>query len=213
YETSQFTPLADVEPTLSTVLRWRGVSLMPEFTMHETFYGQSVVNSTVMSAGLNRSAPEFNINLALPSIEKIYNRKTFLGDKLKHVVEASASYKYVSGVKRFEDTLLFDPIDLLSDTNQATVSIVNRLYAKKGDSVREVLTWEVAQQRFFNPTFGGAVFPGERNVVMDALDLTGFTFLDGPRTYSPIISNLRVSPRDGITFTWLTDYDPARHAF
>ena len=129
------------------------------------------------------------------------------------MVEVSGNYKYVSGVKRFEDTLLFDPIDLLADTNQATVSVINRLYAKKGDSVREVLTWEVAQQRFFNPTFGGAVLPGERNVVIEALDLTGFTFLDGPRTYSPIVSNLRISPRDGITISWLTDYDPARHAF
>ena len=213
YETSQFTPRADIEPTLSTVMRWQGISLMPEFTMHETYYGQSIMNSTVESAGLNRSAPEFNVSLALPSIERIYNRKTFLGDKLKHVVEVSANYRYVSGVKRFEDTLLFDPIDLLSDTNQASVSVINRLYAKKGDSVREVLTWEIAQQRFFNPTFGGAVLPGGRNVVIDALDLTGFTFLDGPRNYSPIVSNLRVSPRDGFTLTWLTDYDPARHAF
>jgi LPS-assembly protein len=213
YETKQFTPRADIEPTLSTVMRWHGVSLMPEFTMHETYYGQSIMNNTVMNAGLNRSAPELDVNLVLPSIERIYNRKTFLGDKLKHVVEASASYKYVSGVKRFQDTLLFDPIDLLSDTNQAQISIVNRLYAKKGDSVREVLTWEVAQQRFFNPTFGGAALPGERDIAIDALDLTGFTFLEGARTYSPIISNLRVSPRDGITISWLTDYDPARHAF
>jgi LPS-assembly protein len=79
--------------------------------------------------------------------------------------------------------------------------------------VNEVLSWDIAQQRFFNPTFGGAVMPNQRNVVLEALDLTGFTFLDGPRSYSPIVSTLRVSPRNGVTFTWQADYDPARKAF
>lgn len=213
YETSQFTPRGNFQPTVSTVMRWHGFSLMPEFTMHETFYGQTIVNSTVMNSGLNRAAPEVNVNLELPSIERIYNHKTFLGDKLKHVIETRASYKYVSDVTRFQDTLLFDPIDLLADTNQAEFSIINRIYAKKGDNVNEILTWELSQERYFNPTFGGAVLPDQRNINSEILDLTGFTFLDGPRTYSPVVSSLRISPRPGITFTWLTDYDPARHAF
>ncbi len=213
YETSQFTPRADFEPTVSTVMRWHGFSLMPEFTVHDTYYGQTILNSTVMNSTMNRFAPELNADLELPSLERIYNKKTFLGEKLKHVIETRASYKYVSGVTRFEDTLLFDPIDLLANTNQMEFSIINRLYAKKGDVVNEVLTWELSQARYFNPTFGGAALPGQRNIVSEVLDLTGFTFLDGPRNFSPIISNLRISPTPGVTITWLTDYDPVLHSF
>ncbi len=181
--------------------------------MHETFYGQSFVNGAVSSTSLTRSAPEVNVDLVLPTIERVFNKKTFFGDKLKHVIEPRADYKYVSGVKSFADTLRFDTVDLLSDTNEVEYGVTNRLYAKRGDSVTEVLTWELFQKRFFDPTFGGALIPGQRNVVQSVLELTGYTFLSGPRSYSPIVSILRGSPRPGINLTWEADYDPLLHRF
>jgi len=48
-------------------------------------------------------------------------------------------------------------------------------------------------------------------VLLSQLDLTPFTFLDGPRTYSPIVSALRAQPKWNIALEWRTDYDPARH--
>src|ERR1039458_1337264 len=48
-------------------------------------------------------------------------------------------------------------------------------------------------------------------VLLSQLDLTPFTFLDGPRTDSPIVSALRATPKWNISFEWRTDYDPARH--
>ncbi|MES1258629.1 MAG: LPS assembly protein LptD [Acidobacteriota bacterium] len=213
YQTSQFSSRADFEPTLTTAFRWHEFHLLPSFTLHETSYGQSFQNNAVTGQHLTRSAPEFNVQFLLPSIEKIYDRKTFLGDKLKHVVEARANYKYVSNVTKFADTLRFDPIDLLSDTHEVEVGLINRLYSKKGDNVREILTWEVFQKRYFDPTFGGAVVAGQRNVLQSSLDLTGYSFLNGPRNYSPIVSILRGNPRGGIGFTWETDYDPMLHRF
>ena len=132
--------------------------------MHETFYGQSLINgSTVVSAALNRAAPEMNIDFVIPSIERMYNKKTFLGDKLKHVaIEQREAYDYVTGVNSFLDTLRFDQTDLLADTSEVTFGLVNRLYAKKGETVKEVLTWELGYKRYFNPTFGGAEVPGQR---------------------------------------------------
>ena len=47
YETSQFSTRADFEPTLTTAFHWQGFSLVPSFTMHETFYSQSFVNGAV----------------------------------------------------------------------------------------------------------------------------------------------------------------------
>ncbi|MDE3195160.1 MAG: LPS-assembly protein LptD [Acidobacteriota bacterium] len=211
YETSQFSSRADFEPTVTSALHWGQLNIVPSFTMHETYYGQSLLNGAVSSQNLTRSAPEVNLDIVLPSIERVFNKKTFLGDKLKHVIEPRVSYKYVSDVKRFSDTLHFDPIDLLSDTNELEVGVTNRLYAKKGDSVNEVLSWEIFQKRFFDPTFGGAVVPGQANLLASVLDMTGYTFLDGPRNYSPIVSILRGSPRSGVSFTWEADYDPLQH--
>jgi LPS-assembly protein len=99
---------------------------------------------------------------------------------------------------------------LLSDTNEVRFSIANRLYVKnKEGNVTELLSWELWQSRYFNPTFGGAVIAGQRNVVASEADLTGYTFLDGPRTYSPIVSALRFQQKIG--FEWRTDYDPKTH--
>ena len=211
YETSQFSSRADFEPTVVSSFHWGQFSLIPSFTMHETYYGQSFLNGAISSSSLTRSAPEFNVDFVLPAFERVFNKKTFLGDKLKHVIEPRASYKYVSNVTRFDDTLHFDPLDLLSDTNQVEFGITNRLYAKKGDTVTEVLSWELMQERYFDPTFGGAVVAGQRNLVASALDLTPYTFLSGPRSYSPVVSILRGSPRPGVGFTWEADYDPLVH--
>jgi len=85
------------------------------------------------------------------------------------------------------------------------------LYAKRGTEVSEIFSWELSQARYFNPTFGGAILDGQRNMLLSELDLTPFAFLDGPRTYSPIVSAVKASPLNGITFEWRADYDPMRH--
>jgi LPS-assembly protein len=213
YETNQFTPRGDLEPSISSVFQWKGMSIAPTFTMHETFYGQSFINGAVSSTALNRSAPEVNFDIVFPTIERIFNKKTFLGDKLKHVIEPRLNYKYVTGVNDFLDTLRFDQVDLLADTSEVEVGLTNRIYAKKGDTVREVFTWEVFQKVFFDPTFGGAVVAGQRNVTLSSLDLTGFSFLDGPRNYSPIVTILRIAPIAGVGIRWEGDYDPVLHRF
>jgi LPS-assembly protein len=57
------------------------------------------------------------------------------------------------------------------------------------------------------------VVVGQRNVLVTSLDLTGYSFLDGPRNYSPIVSVLRGNPRGGVGFTWEADYDPLLRRF
>jgi LPS-assembly protein len=213
YQTSQVTPRGDIEPSVTSVFQWGGLSVIPTFTMHETFYGQGFLNGAVASSALNRTAPEINIDIVLPSIARVYNHKTFLGDKLKHVIEPRLDYKYVTGVNAFTDTLRFDQIDLLANTSQLEVGLTNRIYAKKKDTVTEVFTWEIFEARYFDPAFGGAVVAGQRNVNLSSLDLTGFSFLDGPRSYSPIVNIIRVVPAPGVAVRFEGDYDPLLHRF
>jgi LPS-assembly protein len=74
-------------------------------------------------------------------------------------------------------------------------------------SVRQVLTWQLAQKAFFDPTFGGAVVNGKRNVLTTTAELSGIAFLTEPRNLSPIISRLRWLPSDATDLQWNLDYD------
>ena len=65
--------------------------------------------------------------------------------------------------------------------------------------MEETLSWTIAHRRFFDPTFGGAIVEGRRNVLLSSATLTGYTFLDTARNYSPISSVLRARAFAGVS--------------
>ena len=71
----------------------------------------------------------------------------------------------------------------------------------------EIVTWELAQKYFLDPTFGGALVPGRRNVLTSTVDLTGIAFLIEGRHLSPLISRLRISTSARSDLEWDMDYD------
>jgi LPS-assembly protein len=79
--------------------------------------------------------------------------------------------------------------------------------------VREVASLEVSQFRYFDPTFGGALIPGQRNVFLATAQAAPFAFADTPRNYSPVTTVLRLQPRWNYTIEWRNDYDPLRGKF
>ncbi len=72
---------------------------------------------------------------------------------------------------------------------------------------REILSWEVAQKYFFDPTFDDALVPGRRNVFTTTAEFSGIAFLTDPRRFSPIISRLRAYPGRATEVEWKLDYD------
>ena len=76
-----------------------------------------------------------------------------------------------------------------------------------GTQVREVVTWELAQKYFLNPTFGNALSPGRSNVLTSTIDLTGIAFLSSARHLSPLISRLRIQTSAKTDVEWDMDYD------
>jgi LPS-assembly protein len=72
---------------------------------------------------------------------------------------------------------------------------------------REIVTWELAQKYYFDPTFGGALVPGKRNVFSSTVDLTGIAFITEPTRWSPLISRFHVSASARNDFAWDADYD------
>jgi len=208
FQTSNFVSRLDVAPELTTAIHVAGFSLVPSFSVRETDYSQSLVNGLPTGGDVLRSAREVHVQLLAPALERIFKSPKWLGgEKLKHVIETRVDYSFVNGINNFDKIIHFDETDLLTNTNQVTFSIANRLYVKdKNGNVNEVLSWEVSQARYFDPTFGGAVIPGQRNVIDSSLELDGFAFLDGPRNYSPVVSALRYQNVVGLE--WRVDYDP-----
>lgn len=217
FETRRVVDRLDAEPRITTALRWKDFHLLPSFSLRETHYGSRFGSEfvgpqrMVTGEGLWRGSREFTADLAMPSIAKIYGAPRWLGGRFKHVIEPRAQFRYISGVSRFNDIVRFDETDVLSDTNQLQVSVANRFYKKdKLGNTYEALSWQVSQERYFDPTFGGAAVEGRRNVVLSTAMLTGFSFLDGPRRYSPVVSVLRYNPRPAFGLEWRSDYDPLR---
>jgi len=240
-------PLArlDVAPHVTTEFSFKGFSLLPSLTLGATGYSNSYAansttytpnsacggyqacpptptnNVTLANQALFRKDADFTLDFRVPTLERIFTppKRLHLGEKLKHVMELEAIYEYVTGVNQFRKTIHFDATDILSNTNQLTVSFTNRLYRKdKNGNIMEVLTWRVAQARFFDPTFGGAVLAGQpdigfRNVVLASTEFSPFAFLDGPRAYSPVTSSLSITPYSFFSFDYRTEYDPLRRRF
>jgi len=72
---------------------------------------------------------------------------------------------------------------------------------------REILSWEVGQKFFFDPTFGNALVAGQRNVFTTTADFTGIAFLDSERHFAPLISRLRIETSPRTNTEWDLDYD------
>jgi LPS-assembly protein len=217
FQTSALTNRTRLAPQLTTAIHLGDFHLVPSLGFDESLYSESqqpyLGNYRTIGTDIVRSERNFSLDLIFPTLERVYNHKSFLGDKLKHVIEPRVTYKYVTGIGTdFNRFIRFDEDDLAANTNQVEISLANRFYAKKGDNVREVFSWELAQDRYFDPTFGGALLAGQRNVFEPTADLTGYAFLIGPRSTSPVVSTFRASPIGGLSIQWQTDYDPRMRA-
>jgi len=211
FQTRQFVERVDFAPHVSTAFRWGDIELIPSFGIRETEYGSSLKEGGVVGSNIVRSSRDVTVDLVLPSLERIFDSPAWMGQKVKHVIEPRVTYRFVTGIgEDFSRIIRFDETDLLSNTNQIEFSLANRLLAKdKNGTVTDLVTWQLWYDRYFDPTFGGAIVPGQRNVLQSAIDLTGYSFLDVPRNYSPIASAFRIQSKVGLE--WRTDYDLLRH--
>lgn len=74
-------------------------------------------------------------------------------------------------------------------------------------AVREVLTWTLGQKYFVDPTFGGALVNGVRNVFTTTVDFAGIGFLTDERRFAPLISRVHFQPSGRTEAEWNLDYD------
>ena len=222
----------DLYPHLSLPLVRGGWSVVPEVALRETFYtGSQNPDLTPTSSGiptvshepLNRGDFEASVNVRPPALERDF---TIGNHELRHVIEPEFFYNFVGGIGvKARNVPLFDPTDIATDTNEVGYVLTQRFYARSKNAQpcsnadietatpcapqpREWASWEIRQKYFLNPTFGGAIIPGRRNVFDTTLDLTGIAFLTGPRNLSPLVSRLRFEAVKNLRLEWDLDYDP-----
>ncbi len=205
-----------------------------------TAVGQPTLEST---NAVNRADFEAQVDIRPPVLERTFDSgwvRNLFGRDVKHTIEPELKYRYVTGVGNFNNLLRFDAVDVVSDTNELEYGVTQRLFLKqqvsarpclaeetapervkdegdepevKGCGHREWMSWHVAQKYFFNPSFGGAVVNGRRNILDTTLDFSGIAFLTEAREISPLISRLKVRPTDRVGVEWDFDLDTGAKKF
>lgn len=216
FQTRQFVTRVNFEPRVMTAFHWHGFDVAPSFGVHETAYDSGIANAvskTVTGDNVQNFARDVSLDISAPSLARVFDAPKWMGRgkgaRIKHVIEPRATYRYVTGIQDFNRVIRFDDTDILSNTHEVEYSLTNRLLAKDASgNVSEILSWELWYKRYLDPTFGGAVIPGQANVLASTVDLTGIPFLDQARHQSPVVSVLRY--QSDLNMEWRSDYDPVR---
>jgi LPS-assembly protein len=236
----------DIYPHLSLPLHFDGWTLWPEVGARETYYtesqiptsttpvmGNATVNRSDLEASFELRPPELVRDFKAPFLEKLFD------SDFRHTISPEIHYRFVAGINNFSSIPRFDPIDVVSDTNEVEYSLTQRLFVKHlhhkpcssgdlpkpvngiiyipwnytecGGDTNEWITWKLSAKYFIDPSFGGALTPFRRNVFTTTLDLTGVSFLGEPRNDSPLISRFKVRTSEHMDFEWDADYDFKNH--
>jgi LPS-assembly protein len=184
-----------------------------------SYFGDSLVPGTIATtpilAGQSiwRDDGEFSVDFRLPTLQRFFQRAKSK-KKFKHTIEPDVTYNYVTGIHNFSQLIRFDSNTTLTDTNELQYGVTQRLWMKDGDSdddqPKELVTWRLVQKHFFDPTFGGALINGARNVFQTLDDISPFAFADTPRNWSPIVSDIKLTPGGPLDFEQILEYDTQR---
>lgn len=205
-DTGRYVERSEIAPHMTLPLRWGawfGITSTAGFRF--TDYNQQLASGRPVTQNLVRTDGEFSVELRPPAFERIWDRgKT----KWKHVIEPLILYNYVTGIRDFSRIIRFDQDDTITDTSELESSLNQRFFRKTADGqAEEFLTWRLAAKYYFDPTFGGALVPGQRNVFAALDSITPFAFADQPRRWSPIVSNIKMNYSARYDLQLETDYD------
>lgn len=190
---------------------WLGVTTSASF--RTTRYGASLDPTGAVSPNsILRNTGEFTVNLHPPTFERFFDRPASKKNKTqrryKHTIEPDITYRYVTGVNNFADFIRFDSDATLTDTNEIQYGFTQRLFLKEDDGQPlELVSWSIFQKHYFDPTFGGAIVNGQRNVFEAFDSISPFAFAFGPRNWSPIVSDIRITPGGPYDLEQILQYD------
>ncbi|HXZ12320.1 MAG TPA: LPS assembly protein LptD [Candidatus Sulfotelmatobacter sp.] len=209
FATPRFISRSEFAPSVTMPFHWGPwLDVTPSFTLRSTYYGGQLENGLFVNDGFLRTTEEFAVDIRPPTIERVWERSE---TKWKHAIEPDIVYRLVNGVDHFSRFVRYDDDETLSDTSEIEYGITQRLYRRDADGdAEELVSWRLVEKYYFDPTFGGALVPGQRNVLQALDSLSPFAFADSPRNFSPIVSDLRIMPGKRYDIQFRVDFDPKR---
>lgn len=145
--------------------------ILPTIGARETVYsrsrlptgpGQAPMQS---EAALSRSDFEFSLAIRPPVVERSFipppSLRRVFGTEVRHTIAPELTYRMVTGVSNFASVLRFDPIDVVSDTNEAEYGATQRLYRRPKPNTDKPGAMCSTDQVANSPGFNSALRSGD----------------------------------------------------
>jgi LPS-assembly protein len=218
----------DFHPRVQVPLTFGGFNVTATASSRVTFYSNTLdpANRSVLSQNLTRGYGEFELDFRPPAFARDFHR----GDAFffRHVIEPYIIYRRIYGINEFDRLIRFDYNDAIANTNEIEFGISNRFFTRRStenvssaaaretsrgertplsSQPYEALTITIRGKYFFDPTFDGALIPGQRNQFYPINTLSGFSFGGILRRFSPVNIEARYRPSNNIFVDLRTDVD------
>jgi LPS-assembly protein len=218
----------DVHPRFSVPVNFSGWSVTAMLGLRATYYSNSIDPATrlILSRDVVRGYGEFELDVRSPALARNFYHKdgSFF---FRHVIEPYVVYRKIEGISSFERIIRFDYNDAVANTNEIEFGITNRFFTRRStENVNakaarennrqriplssqpyEALTVTVRGKYFFDPYFGGALIPGQRNQFYPINTFSGFSYGGVPRRFSPVNIEARYRPSRSLFADVRSDYD------
>jgi len=217
----------DFHPVVTVPFSFSGWSLTATGGLRATYYSNSIdaVTKLVSSRDIVRGYGEFELDLRPPALARNFRH----GDgsvRFRHVIEPYIIYRRIAGIDDFDRIIRFDYVDAIADTNEIEYGLTNRFFTRRStesvgpkaarltrakDSLAtqpyEALTITIRGKYFFDPYFGGALIPGQRNQFYPIDTFSAFSYGAVPRRFSPLNIDARYRPTQHLFGDYRADID------
>ncbi|MGI8639884.1 MAG: LPS-assembly protein LptD [Pyrinomonadaceae bacterium] len=218
----------DIYPQISVPFYFKYFNLTATAGTRVTYYSNSFNTlRQVVGRDVIRKYGEFELDVRPVALAKNYFKENG-SFRFRHVIEPFATYRLVKGIDNFNKIIRFDYADTQTDTNEFEYGVTNRIFTRRyteavtdeaqkllqekaetRTSVRaqtnplsvqpyEIFTLTVRGKYFFDPYFGGALIPGQRNQIAPITALSFYTFGGVGRKFSPLNVDATYRPRKTI---------------
>lgn len=218
----------DVHPRFALPVHFGGWSVTATAGIRATYYSNSIDPATrlILSRDVVRGYGEFELDVRPPALARNFRHRdgTFF---FRHVIEPYLIYRKIEGISNFERIIRFDYQDTIADTNEIEFGITNRFFTRRStENVNkkaeqssnrpkiplssqpyEALTITLRGKYFFDPYFGGALIPGQRNQFYPINTFSGFSYGGVPRRFSPLNIEARYRPSQNLFADVRSDFD------
>ncbi|MCB1025780.1 MAG: LPS assembly protein LptD, partial [Acidobacteria bacterium] len=209
----------DIHPRVSIPFNTKYFSLTATGGGRVTYYSNSFDDfRKVLGRDVIRKYGEFELDFRPVALARNFYGKDD-EFRFRHVIEPYVKYKLIKGINNFNRIIRFDYGDTQTDTNEIEFGVTNRIFTRKyteavtpdakanlakiPDAEKdplsiqpyELFTLTVRGKYFFDPYFGGALVPGQRNQITPITDLTFYTFGGVPRKFSPLSVDATYRPQ------------------